>query len=141
MAPEDAFAVLDTELSKLQSLVSKVHDSTFDIPEIVKIYYQVMSVSSMCEMLTRQMSGNAHKSISDKIVKTQDYIASNFDAKIHPKILESLTASIQRTTKILRSESGGKSKEDIKKWSCMFEDLRKKMSTKEFVEQYQKRLL
>ena len=113
-----------------------------EVPEIVETYYQVINVSSMCEMLSRQQlsGGDECKPLISKISDAKNYISSNFDAKIHPKILESLTDSIRETTKILQSNPGEKSREEIEKESCMFEDLRKKMSTKEFVMQYQKGL-
>ncbi|WP_299293607.1 hypothetical protein [Nitrosopumilus sp.] len=140
MSVDDISAMLDAEFAKLQNLVTKATDSDMGVPEIVETYYQVMNVSSMCEMLSHQLSGDEHKPLMAKISETRDFISSNFDAKIHPKILDSLTTSIQETTKILQSSSNEKSQEDIEKESTMFEDLRKKMSTKEFVEQYQKGL-
>lgn len=140
MSAGDITAMFDAEFEKLQNFVTKATDSDLQVPEIVETYYQVMNVSSMCEMLSQQLSGDEHKSLMTKISETRNFISSNFDAKIHPKILESLTNSVQEITKILQSSSGEKSQEEIEKESSMFEDLRKKMSTREFVEQYQKGL-
>ena len=140
MSTDDLSAMFATEFTKLQNFVTKATNSNLEVPEIVEIYYQIMNVSSMCQMLSQQLSGDEHKPLMDKITATRNYISSNFDAKIHPKILESLNNSIQETTKTLQSSSGGKSKEEIEKESGLFEDLRQKMSTKEFVEQYQKGL-
>ena len=140
MSADDIFVMFDAEFAKLENFATKAAGSDLKVPEIVEIYYQVMNVSSMCEVLSRQLSGDKHKLLMAKISDTRNFISSNFDAKIHPKILESLTNSIQETTKILQSSSGEKSQKEIEKESHMFEDLRKKMSTKEFVEQYQKGL-
>ena len=140
MSTDDVSAMFTSEFAKLQNFVTKATDSNLEVSEIIETYYQVMNVSSMCKMLSQQLSGDEHKSMMDKITETQNYISSNFDVKIHPKILESLTNSIQETTKMLQSSSGEKSKEEIENESRIFEDLRKKMSTKEFVEQYQKGL-
>ena len=140
MSVDDISVMFDAEFEKLENFVTKATNSDLKVPEIVEIYYQVMNMSSMCEMLSQQLSGDEHKPLISKISETRNFISSNFDAKIHPKILESLTNSIQETTKILQSSSGEKSKEEIEKESSMFEELRKKMSTKEFVEQYQKGL-
>lgn len=140
MSAGDVSAMFDAEFVKLQNFLTKATDSDLQVPEIVETYYQVMNVSSMCEMLSQQLSGDEHKPLMAKIFEIKNFISSNFDAKIHPKILESLTTSIQETTKILQSSFGEKSKEEIENESSMFEDLRKKMSTKEFVEQYQKGL-
>ena len=140
MSADDISSMFDAEFEKLENFVTKANNSDLEVPEIVETYYQVMNVTSMCEMLSQQLSGDEHKPLMAKISDTRNFISSNFDAKIHPKILESLTNSIQETTKILQSSSGEKSQEEIEKESGMFEDLRKKMSTKEFVEQYQKGL-
>lgn len=140
MSSDDISAMFDAEFTKLENFVTKATDSSLEVPEIVETYYQVMNVSSICEMLSQQFTGDEHKPLMAKISETKNFISSNFDVNIHPKILESLTNSIQETTKILQSSSGNKSKEEIEKESEMFEDLRKKMSTKEFVEQYQKGL-
>ena len=140
MSADDISAMLDAEFAKLQNFVSKASDSDLEVSEIVETYYQVINVSSMCEMLSKQLSGDEHKPLMAKISETRNFISSNFDAKTHPKVLESLSDSIRETTKILQSSSGEKSQEEIEKESFMFEDLRKKMSTKEFVEQYQKGL-
>jgi hypothetical protein len=60
---------------------------------------------------------------------------------MHPQILEKLTQSIQDVTRNLQSSSSGqKSKEDIENEAKQYEELREKMSTKEFVEQYDKGL-
>jgi len=55
--------------------------------------------------------------------------------------MEKLTKSIQDTVKILQSrDSEQKSKEDTENDAKLYEELRQKMSTKEFVEQYDKGL-
>ena len=136
MSADDISAMFATEFAKLQNFVTKATDCDLEISEIVEIYYHVMNVSSMCQMLSQQLSDDEHKPIMDKITETRDYISSNFDAKIHPKILESLTNSIQETTKILQSSSGEKSQEEIEKEAKLYEELRQKLSTKEFVLQY-----
>lgn len=140
MSTDDFSAMFDAEFEKLENFVTKATNSDLKVPEIVETYYQVMNVLSMCEMLSQQLSGDEHEPLMSKISEIRNFISSDFDAKIHPKILESLTNSIQETTKILQSSSGEKSQEEIENESSMFEELRKKMSTKEFVEQYQKGL-
>ena len=55
--------------------------------------------------------------------------------------MKELSDSILETTKKLQSGSPGqKSKEEIESEAKLFEELRQKMSTKEFVEQYDKGL-
>ncbi len=55
--------------------------------------------------------------------------------------MEKLVNSIQATTENLQSDSSiQKSKDDIENEAKLYEELRQKMSTKEFVEQYDKGL-
>ena len=68
-------------------------------------------------------------------------ISEKFNVDVHPKIIQILVKSIQDTTKILQSgDSGDKSTTQIQNEAKLYEELRKKMSTKEFVEQYDKGL-
>ena len=60
---------------------------------------------------------------------------------MHPQIIENLTKSIKQITSELQSNnSEQKSKKDIERQAKLYEELRQKMSTKEFVEQYDKGL-
>ena len=65
--------------------------------------------------------------------------SEKFDHTIHPQILQNLEKSIQETTVNLQSNTDTeKSKEEIESDAKLYEELRKQMSTKEFVEQYSK---
>ena len=110
------------------------------IHDIVETYYQVMNVSSMASML-KQQAGTEYNSLSEKIQNVEKIISEKFNSQIHPKVTELLQSSIQETTKNLQSgNTGEKSKEETESDAKLFEELRKKMSTKEFVEQYDKGL-
>ncbi|WP_428326633.1 hypothetical protein [Nitrosopumilus sp.] len=136
---DEISSMLDTESQKLENLISNISDE-MGIHEIVETYYQVMNVSSMISMLKQQLDSVTHKALLEQIDKTEQLISEKFNTILHPKILENLSNSIQETTTKLQSNSGEKTKEEIENESQMFEDLRKKMSTKEFVEQYDKGL-
>ncbi|WP_428324504.1 hypothetical protein [Nitrosopumilus sp.] len=136
---DEISSMLDTESQKLENLISNVSDE-MGIHEIVETYYQVMNVSSMTSMLKQQLDSVTHKALLAQIDKTEQLISEKFNTTLHPKILENLSNSIQETTTKLQSNSGEKTKEEIENESQMFEELRKKMSTKEFVEQYDKGL-
>lgn len=140
MSSDEISSMFDTEYQKLENFISNISDD-MEIPEIVETYYQVMNVSSMTSMLKQQLDPENHKSLLEKIEKTEQLISGKFNTEIHPKILQTLSNTIQETTKILQSSSGEKSKEQIENESKLFEELRKKMSTKEFVEQYGKGLV
>ena len=136
---DEISSMIDSESQKLENFLSKISDN-LGISEIIETYYQVMNVTSMISMLKQQLDSENHKTILDKINKTEQVILGKFNTEAHPKILENLTNSIQEMTKILQSSSGEKTKEQIENESQLFEELRKKMSTKEFVEQYDKGL-
>ena len=135
---EEISKMFDIESEKLSSLIEGVNSKTdMNIHEIVETYYQVMNVSSMATMLKEQ-SGSEPK-ILEKIQQTEKLISEKFDSTIHPRIMEQLSASIQELTTSLQSASPGeKSPEQTEMDAKSFEELRQNMSTKEFVEQYEK---
>jgi len=138
---DDISKMFDDESLKLQNLI-RIAESNYDlnIHEIVEIYYQVMNVSSMSTMLKEQVESQPN-SLLDKIQAIDKSISEQFNSNIHPQIIKTLSASIKETTKKLQSgNTGKKSKEEIESEAKLFEELRQKMSTREFVEQYNKGL-
>jgi hypothetical protein len=127
-----------SESQKLTNLFDIADSKTdMNIHEIVETYYQVMNVSSMTTMLKEQGDSEPEE-LLEKITQTEKLISERFNSVIHPKIMEKLSFLIQDLTKNLQSEpSGEKSKEQIEKDAKMFDELRRTMSTKEFVEQYE----
>ncbi|QDI88398.1 hypothetical protein Nisw_02055 [Candidatus Nitrosopumilus sp. SW] len=136
---DEISSMFNTESQKLEKFLSNVSDD-MGIHKIVETYYQVMNVSSMISMLKQQLDSENHKALLERIDKTEQLISGKFNNDIHPKILENLSNSIQEATSTLQSSPGEKTKEQIEHESQLFEELRKKMSTKEFVEQYDKGL-
>ena len=138
---DDISQMFDEESQKLQNLINTADSKTdLSIHEIVETYYQVMNVSSMATML-KQKIGSESNSLLEKIQKNEKIISEKFNSQIHPKIIQMLASSIQETTKNLQStNTGKKSKQETESDAKMFELLRQKMSTKEFVEQYYKGL-
>lgn len=140
MTSSDAISqMFDFESHKLQSLIDTANSKTdMGIHDIVETYYQVMNVSSMIEMLKQQADSEPNPLLS-KIQETEKIISAKFDSIIHPKIMKKISTTIQEMTTNLQSEtSGEKSKEQIESDAKLFEELRQTMSTKEFVEQYEK---
>ena len=140
MTSSDAISqMFDSESQKLQNLIDTANSKTnMSIHEIVETYYQVMNVSSMATMLKEQADSEP-KELLSKIQETEKMISDKFDSIIHPKILAKISTTIQELTKNLQSgNSGEKSKEQIESDAKLFEELRQTMSTKEFVEQYEK---
>ena len=136
---DDISQMFDEESKKLQNLID-IADSKNDLSvhEIVEIYYQVMNVSSMATMLKQQADSESNP-LLEKIQNTEKIISEKFNHQIHPKVTEMLASSIQETTKNLQSKnSDEKSKNETESDAKLFDELRQKMSTKEFVEQYSK---
>ena len=138
---DDVSQIFFDESQKLNNMIDTVISKpNLDIHEIVETYYQVMNVSSMSAML-RGRADSGIKPLTDKIHETDKLISEKFNSNVHPQIMKILSDSIAADTKKLQSAgSGKKSKEDIESDAKLFEELRKKMSTKEFVEQYEKNL-
>ena len=129
--------MFDTESQKLENTITNAESkSDLSLSEIIDTYYQVMNVSSMISMLQEHCNAENNSKLLEKICETKKIISNKFNLEIHPKILLYLVTSIQHVTKSLQSNSGNKSKEEIKNESNLYDDLRKKMSTKEFIEQY-----
>jgi len=139
---DDVTSMFDAESKKLENLISTAATkSDLSLHEIIETYYQIMNVSSMITMLKQQIDANEHQTLVNKIKEIEQVISEKFNFIIHPQVIEQLTKSIQDTTKNLQSRSSEqKSKEDIENDAKLYEELRKKMSTKEFVEQYGKGL-
>ena len=138
---DDISQMFDAEFLKLQNLIS-IADSKSDLSvhEIVETYYQVMNVSSMSTMLKEQIESQPDP-LLNKIQIIDKFISEQFNSNIHPRIMKTLSTSIKETTEKLQSgNTDKKSKEEIESEAKLFEELRQKMSTREFVEQYNKGL-
>lgn len=138
---DEISGMFDTESQKLTHLLNIASTKPdLSIHEIVETYYQIMNMSSMITMLKQQI-GIQHKSLQEQISEIEKIISDKFNTQIHPQIMHKLSQSIQDTTKTLQSKgTGQKSKEEIENEAKLYEELREKMSTKEFVEQYDKGL-
>ncbi len=138
--PDEIFEMFQIESEKLHNLINSINlVSNLPLSEIVKLYYQIINTSSMVIMLKQQNSENL---THQKILETEKFISKKFNLDIHLQIMKKLENSIRDTTIHLQSiNPKEKSKDDIEKEAKLYDELRQKMSTKEFVEQYDKGLL
>lgn len=139
-SPDEIFEMFQIESEKLHNLINSI-DSVSDLPlsVIVELYYQIINISSMITMLKQQ---NLETPIHQKILETEQLISEKFNLDIHLQIMKKLENSIRDTATHLQSiNPNEKSKDDVEKESKFYDELRQKMSTKEFVEQYDKGLL
>ena len=114
--------MFDIECAKLHDLIDYAKSHTLTVSEIISTYYQIINVSSMSKVLR----DNSDTDLHSKIIQT-DKLISDFVQDVHPKILGNLDSSIQMMTNSLKSDPK----------SGSFDDLRKMMSTRDFVLQYQ----
>ncbi|MCY4490103.1 MAG: hypothetical protein OXC46_01405 [Thaumarchaeota archaeon] len=135
-SPKDITLMLRAESEKLDSLVKSATSQEPSIHEIVEMYYQAINISSIITMLKQE---SIHIGIVDSISEAERKI-SDFNKMTHPKILAELKTSIAESIKILKASSDSQSKNETENAASDYELLRKKMSTKEFVEQYDREL-
>ena len=138
---DDIFCMFDNESKKLSDVINTATTkSNLSISEIIDTYYKVINISSMITMLKQQINVDSQKILLDKILETEKIISGKFNSEIHPVIMAKLGKSILETTTALQSGTEQRSRENIENEAKFFEELRQKMSTKEFVEQYDKGL-
>jgi len=139
---EKTVTSFSSDSEKLCNLINEeLKKSDLSIPEIVENYFQIMNVNSHITLLKKYLeSGHSDNAMNEKIQKIESFISEKFNNNLHPRILSQLTKSIEESTKGLQSSPSQKSKEDIENEAKLYSELREKMSTKEFVEQYDKGL-
>ena len=126
---------LTIESENLQKQINTLlKQEKFAISDIVSTYYQTMNVKSMIDVL----KNNSYPDImpAEKIIK------ENFNSMLHPKILSYLDEIISDYMNKLQENKGKeRTKEIIENEAKLYEELRQLMSTKEFVEQYDKGMI
>ncbi len=143
---DDSVALFDVDAENLISAVNHaLSESKLDVNQIIPIYYQVLTVTSLGQVLKDKIAASSENEkysiISEKIVNTQTFISEKFDSDLHKQTLSYLANSIAEISEKLQSDnSSEKSKEQIESDAKMYDVLRQTMSTKEFVEQYEKGL-
>ena len=132
---EDTIRLFDNETKNLDSQINAISGKdVFSIPEIIQAYYLATNVDSLATMMADKFEENP--SVLQKVQSVKKLI-SNFNLVTHKKILQFLSHSIEEITGELQSHNPQKkTKEEIELDAKKFETLREMMSTKEFVEQY-----
>jgi len=135
-----------SESEKLETMIDHLLQKSkkFSIDEIVLIYYQIMNISSLIQFLKQNTSNNNSEktqTLLEKIELTENLISNSFNTNLHPIFLSHLTDYVQEIMTNLKLNNGKeKTKEIIESEAKLYEKLRVIMSTKEFVEQYDKGL-
>lgn len=125
------------ESDKLEKLLLEFQSDKITPNNVIPTYYQVLHVRSMLEIL--KQNKDLEQTYVDKINTTSDLIDHEFNNKLHPLVLSCLDELIQDSmTQLKTNKTKEKTKEKIEQDARDYENLRKIMSTKEFVEQYDK---
>jgi len=138
-----------SESSKLQDVISHAikNSNKLSISEIIEAYYQVSNVTSLAKFL-RQKFGDLenteeNKTLLNKMQKMKKLIDEKFNETLHPLVMLQLKKSIENSRKNLKdmkTNQSKKTKNEIENQARAYEKLRQTMSTKEFVDQYNKLL-
>ena len=103
-----------------------------------------MNVNSHIQMLKKHFENiDEHdQQLFRRVKEIEDIISNKFNNVLHPKMLSQLKSSIEELTKSLQTNTPqDNSKESLEKNAKLYDSLREMMSTKEFVEQYEKGLM
>ena len=109
------------------------------LAQIVELYYQVINVNSLVKY-SQNINEGFEGDFRLQITNTQKYVEEKFNQNLHPQILTRIDELIESTKNDLKQiqNQNQKTKEEIENQAQKYEELRKMMSTKEFVEQYNK---
>lgn len=139
---DESVNLLLNESSKLKQTLDiytkKIEEVS--MTQIVELYYQVINVNSLvtyCENLNYNQDSN----INAEIINIKKIIQERFNNDLHRLILNKIDNLIKVTKNNLREIQKmpvERTKEEIEKQAENYEELRKMISTKEFVKQYNK---
>jgi len=138
-----------SESIKLQDVIIHAlkNSEILSISEIIQVYYQVSNVISLVKFL-RQKFGDLenteeNETLLNKMQKMEKLIDEKFNETLHPLVMSQLKKSIENSRKNLKemkTNQSKKTKNEIENQARVYEKLRQTMSTKEFVDQYNKLL-
>jgi len=141
--------LFNAESNKLEDVIGQFlkNPEELSISEIIELYYQVSNVISLVKFLRLNFKGvkntEREKPLLIKIKNFEKYIDEKFDCNLHPLIMSKLKKSVEKTMNQLKDKTTKQSKKtkgDLEIHAKMYEKLRQIMSTKEFVDQYNKGL-
>ena len=146
---DETTSLFTSESIKLQDVISHALNNSeiLSTSEIIQVYYQVSNVTSLVKFL-RQKFGDLenteeNKTLLNKMQKMEKLIDEKFNETLHPLVMSQLKKSIENSRKNLKdmkTNQSKKTKNEIENQAMVYEKLRQTMSTKEFVDQYNKLL-
>ena len=130
--PKKLSKTLSAECEKLDRVAAAVSGGDLSIRKIVEAYHQAICVSSMTDAL--RQAGDA--ALVPGEISRAEAALDEFNSTTHPRILAGLAESVEEATKALQASNAPQTQRDAKRQSASYEELREKMSAREFVEQY-----
>jgi len=138
-----------SESSKLQDVIANAlkNSEILSISEIIEVYYQVINVTSLAKFLGQKFGDientEENKTLLNKMQRIEKHIDEKFNETLHPLVMSQLKKSIEdsrKNLKDIKTNQSKKTKNEIENQARVYEKLRQTMSTKEFVDQYNKLL-
>jgi len=133
------------ESNKLQDKISltKKKGDDIQLSEIINLYFQVSNVTSLAESLKKdnQFENEILEKTLIKINQVEKYIGKEFNMTLHPFLISYLEKMIEISKNSLKNNQmdiASKTKKDIEDQARKFDYLRELMSTREFLQQYNK---
>lgn len=134
------------ESNKIQEDISKalMNLENLYLEDIVGLYFNMINISSIAKAI-KQNNETVKKKIPEetliKIQETQNHLHEKFNETLHPLLISTLEKRIIESKSNLKkanTNQKSRTKKEIEDHAKNFEDLRRIMSTKEFVIQYAK---
>ena len=135
-----------SESNKIQEKISKALynlESLF-LEDIVELYFDMINISSISKSIKQNNEKFEEKIPKETLIKmrdTQNLLNEKFNETLHPFLISSLEKKIREYKSNLKkanTDPKSKTKKEIEDQAKKFEELRKLMSTREFVNQYTK---
>jgi hypothetical protein len=151
MSTNDNSSITDTinlfysESNKLEDTLSQSlkNSEKLSLSEIIGLYYQIINVTSLVKSLRQNIKDEENMKeenlLLHRIQKIEKYIDEKFDSDLHLLLISNLEKSIETLKTKLKDSTmyqPKKTKEEVENQAKMYEELRRIMSTKEFVDQY-----
>ena len=139
---------IDNFLSESNKIQEKISRALTDLEhlfleDIVELYFDMIDISSISKSIKQNNETFEKKMSRESLIKiqdTQNQINEKFNETLHPLLIASLEKKISEYKSTLSTSTNPKSKtkKEIEDQAKKFEELRRLMSTKEFVNQYTK---
>ena len=131
--PDNKAETFQNRSNKLDEFVESDTTKKLSISEIVETYHSAINISAM--LVTLKDTQNTTRAWQ-KHISNMEKTISKFNSEIHPRIFAELAASIEESKRNLQNMPHDQSRVEAEGSAAAYEELRGKMSTMEFIKQY-----